>query len=71
MKTKYKFIHFVEFKDGLWLCKNNKSNDELGYLEFYSRWKQWTFRATAMAVFNSTCLDDISDFLKQLNAGGK
>ena len=72
MKTKYKFIHFINpggnhFGNDFWVCRNNKSKIELGQVEYYSLWSQYCYFPMAKAVYNSGCLDDISDFLKQLN----
>ena len=67
MKTKYKYIHFEKIDDW-WLCRNNRSNDELGRLDYYKRWKEWVFESERGCVFNNSCLRDIADFLDQLNA---
>jgi len=70
MKTKYKFIEFVEVvKPPLcgWVCVNNTHKDRLGYCEYYKSWKQWTFNAFETAAFSHDCLLDIADFLRQLN----
>jgi len=76
MKKKYKFIHFVNNNQwnqnsssiaGCWICKNNKSKTALGHVRYDSLWHQYCYFSTVPAVYSSGCLDDISDFLKQLN----
>ena len=66
MKTKYKFIYFKQLENSLWAC-NNKSNEPLGYVEYYPQWKQYVFSTlTPDVVFNVSCLQDIIHFIKQL-----
>jgi hypothetical protein len=66
MKTKYKYIHFTK-KLSDWGCFNNKSNTLLGTIEWYPRWNQYCFVPNGKnIIFNSTCLLDIVDFIKQL-----
>ncbi len=72
MKTKYKYIHFEETpnpnkKTSVWYCLNTKSNYDLGLVRWYGAWRQYTFEPSETTVFNKGCLDDISDFLDQLN----
>ena len=75
MLTKYKFIHFevvaVKTKTKVWGCLNNRSNAVLGYVKWYSTWRQYCFWPGYGAVFNDTCLTDISHFLGQLRDGRK
>ena len=75
MKTKYKYIHFNETVKGTWYCYNNKTESDLGCVEYYKRWKQWVWVWGRIGefeqdrVFNGQCLEDIIDFLGQLNKG--
>lgn len=74
-KTKYKYIHFVESenkeliysgKKG-WEIKNNKTKALLGYLFWYTQWKDWCFtQSESGVIFNDGCLKDVVDFIKQL-----
>lgn len=66
MKTKYKFIHFVQLMDDYWIVRNNKSNDDLGNIEYYHPWKQYVLSTIHGIVFNKTCLKDIIHFMGQL-----
>ena len=75
MKAKYKFIHFIESKDGEltaenkigYECRNNKTGKVLAYIFYYELWKGYCFtQADAQIIFNDKCLVDIIDFLKQL-----
>lgn len=74
MKTKYKFIHFEEIKEGeykgIWQCKNNKSNAVLGHVSCYKQWKEYIFAQYEQeAIFSKGCLLDIVDFMDQLING--
>lgn len=70
MTTKYKYIHFIKIEDkpktSVWQCLNNKSKAELGVVKWYPSWRQYCFFTTYQAVFNNSCLLDISDFISQL-----
>ena len=80
MKTKYQYIHFEETpnlgkKTSKWECMNSKSKYTLGWVYWYGAWRQYVFEpwvspSTSIyegEIFNKGCLDDISDFLDQLN----
>ena len=75
MQTRYKYIRFevieAKRKTDVWGCYNNHSNGYLGCVKWYSRWRQYCFNPAHDTVFNDTCLDDVSHFLKQLRAGRK
>ena len=71
MKTKYKWIEFVQFPDGLksWNCFNG-DDDILGEVDYCNGWRQYVFAPSegyTSTYFNFKCLEDIADFLKQLN----
>ena len=72
MKTKYKWIRFekhvcIDIVE--WLCMN-KSDQCLGAVEYDAGWRQFVFIVSVWegeTKFNFRCLEDIADFLKQLN----
>jgi hypothetical protein len=71
MKTRYRFIHFIETApfDGkpLWYCRNIKSEDELGKVFWYAPWKRYCFtQSKENIVFSADCLTDIAHFMGQL-----
>jgi len=67
MKTRYKYIHFEHVVDNDYDVVNNRSNETLGFVLWYRDWSCYTFESKGIGyVFNATCLDDISHFLKQL-----
>ena len=72
MKTRYKFIHFVfehcEIGEGVWTCRNNKTDTILGGLDYAPRWRQFVFSADEDAVFSADCLRDIAEFIDALKA---
>lgn len=69
MKTHYQYIHFEKVaetqKTSSWICRNNRSNADLGMIKWYSPWRQYCL-ITSGAIFNLSCLNDIIDFIKQL-----
>ena len=67
MKTRYRYIHFDEAEGVGWYCYNNKSETTLGCVTYYARWRQWVIDFKEDCVFNVQCLQDIADFLGQLN----
>jgi len=49
-----------------WICKNNKDGDDLGFVKYYPRWKRHVFEGRKGCFFDTSCLTDITDFMKQL-----
>jgi hypothetical protein len=72
MNTEYNYLSF-DFtekqpkKTSSWNCRNKRTKDVLGVVKWYSAWRQYCFFPTCPAVYNNSCLSDISDFLTQLN----
>ena len=68
MKTRYRFIHFVEEgRQGVWACRNNKSGDRIGVVLFYQPLKQWVWQQPVLwSRFDDDCLLDIAHFMNQL-----
>ncbi len=70
MKTNYKYIKFVKIegnhKYSTWSCRNKKSNEALGVIEWYSPWKLYCYFPTMQAVYSGSCLEDIFDFIDGL-----
>ena len=69
MKTKYKFIHFKEYKqEGVaYTMHNIRTGIAMGAVSYYPQWKQFVVEFVEDCVFNNQCLIDIADFLSQLN----
>ena len=67
LKTKYKWIRFEKGHSNDWVCLN-KDEECLGIVEYNKGWRQFTFEPDSFRlIFNFRCLEDIADFLKQLN----
>lgn len=66
MKTRYKHIHFLQMNKYHWVCLNNKSEAELGNIDYYKPWRKYVFEGEAGAIFDSSCLQDILHFMGQL-----
>ncbi len=76
MKKTYRYIRFNQGESGIWWCNSKKGDDLLdrgddllGSVSIFEQWKQYCFFPAAITVFSSECLDDIADFLRQLNKG--
>ena len=73
MKTEYKHIYFVnvskeypERKTQVWVCMN-RNDETLGYIEWFNKWRQYCFNCESQIILAVSCLNDIIDFIKQLN----
>jgi len=71
IKTKYKYIEFERLNEDYYLCTNRKSRDDLGFVDYFERWKEYQFNPESDFAFTVGCLLDIADFIKQLNAEKK
>lgn len=70
MIADYKYIYFRKIKDkpktSVWLCYSNSSNEVIGTVKWYGPWRQYCFFPEPNTVFNITCHDHISNFIRQL-----
>lgn len=53
-------------KTYVWECKNNKSGDLLGIVKWNCCWRKYCFFTAVDSVYSIGCLQDITDFIKQL-----
>ena len=69
-KTEYEYLIFTQLPSkgitSRWDCRNKKSNTILGQVTWYSSWRQYCYFPTVQAVYSTGCLNDISQFIKQL-----
>jgi len=70
-QVRYQHINFIEIeskaKTSVWSCRNNRSNIELGQVQWYGPWRQYCFYTYGHdVVFNAGCLKDIQNFLNNL-----
>ena len=72
-ETKYMYFELVEKKPktNKYRITNKKWGDQLGIIEWYSSWRQYIFEDDYGCVFNHTCLNEIAEFLKELNTKHK
>lgn len=73
MKTRYKHIHFENTSKlhrghSLWLCLNNRTNEELGQVFYFTPWRKYCITFSENSAFDSSCCSDIADFLDQLDS---
>ncbi len=73
MKTRYKYIYFEEVapKADRWECNNKKTKKVMGVIEYWQGWGQYIIEFKEGYVFSIDCLNDIADFLGQLNKNKK
>jgi len=66
-----KWIHFELLNDTgktqVWSCVNKSSGIDLGTIQWYGAWRQYTFLVGRGSEYNNGCLDAISQFLTRLN----
>lgn len=71
MKTENKYIRFIETlhtgKTKGFDVVNKTSTFPIGEIEWYSQWRQYCFFPFEDMVFNSECLELITEFLKEIN----
>lgn len=68
----YEYITFAPSKPFIsgkqrWVCFNSKHRSHLGYVLYYSDWRQYCFcpvEGTGL-VFSAGCLADIQDFISR------
>lgn len=69
-RVDFRFIHFVLIpsagKTGIWSCRNNRSGEELGRVQWYGAWRQYCYFPTEPAVYSAGCLQDIDNFIKRI-----
>lgn len=69
----YKYISFTlaeeKAKTKVFDCKNIKSGLLLGRVGWFNTWRQYCFSPVPNehTIFNKECLDNISEFLNNLN----
>lgn len=73
MKTHFEFIHFLDIsyayphrKTWVHECRNNRSDDLLGLVEWDGRWRQYVFIPCENTIYSAGCLADIQAFVKSL-----
>lgn len=68
----YKYIefHLLDFnrdtRKFIYICCN-KDNEELGTVEWYEPWNQYVYKDLIKAIYSTTCLLDIADFVNEIN----
>jgi len=75
MKTEFEYLKFKKVQDkpktSVWHIFNKKSDFILGHVAWYPSWRQYCALFAAETVFSSGCLDDISEFVTELNSQHK
>lgn len=67
-KTRYRHIHFVQtVMNNVWNCINKRTKHILGTIYYYKPWNQFVYEPHESCVFSIDCLEDIIDFMKQLD----
>lgn len=70
MISKYKYIYFLlvtkKTKTSVYKCLNIKSNAELGIVKWNPGWRQYCYFPSCPAVYSKGCLEDINNFIDQI-----
>lgn len=70
MRTEYSYIEFEllghKTKTTIWSCKNKKSGDVIGLVEWYCNWRQYCFMPKGDTVFSRGCMLDVIEFINKL-----
>lgn len=69
MKVKYTHIHFADCstsEEVVYVCRNNKTGDILGFVEYDNPWRRFRFRPNGHPDLDNGCLNDIVHFMGQL-----
>jgi len=71
MKTDFKYIKFVKIADKpkttVWSCQNVKGDYGIGIVRWNPGWRQYCFFPEPEMVFSVGCMQDIIDFIQDLN----
>lgn len=67
--SKYLEFNVIEEKPktkviGIWSKKNG---NRLGIIKWYGPWRQYAFFPETGTIFNIECLNDISEYIKELS----
>ena len=72
MRTEFEYIFFEELsstgKMRRWRCRNKRSKNNLGLVEWARGWRQYTWRPEPFTEYSSGCMGDIKAFLDAANA---
>lgn len=68
---KPKWIHFIDYTDHkkktkTFLIRNKETDFALGWIKWHTGFRKYSFYPEENTVFESTCLQDIIDFIKYL-----
>lgn len=71
MSREYKYFRIVETerkpKTKVYAVINKKSGFQLGAIQWYSAWRQYCFAPAADTIFSDDCMQDIVNFVKEIN----
>ena len=67
--SKYIGIHLVEKKPktNVYAVYSKKDNSPLGFIKWYSAWRQYYFFPLNDTVWNNDCLNTINSYIRKLN----
>ena len=73
-ETKWLIFQASDFKPEkgfMHVVSKSRAGLILGYIGWYSQWRQYTFEPEPFTTFNNACLQDITDVLTELNKAQK
>ena len=71
-----KYLSFEKYtipgrKTSLYDVKNKQTLEQLGTIYFYPAWRKFVFEPFADLIFDNSCLTDIIEFIKEVQAEWK
>lgn len=66
MKLEFEYLRFDRDGD-IYVCRNSTSGHEVGEVIWHKSWEAWVFTTTGKVLWDCDILNDINEFLKQLN----
>ena len=53
-------------RTGVWRVENKATQEIIGFIKWCKAWRKYAFFPSYNTIFEQTCLQDITDFLKEL-----
>ncbi len=71
MKTVYKHVKMMLFKEGAWAVVNKRKQNVIGTITNYKPWKTWVLEPNYGTIWSADCLADVQNFMGQLPPLGR
>ena len=67
MKSKWLKFRLTSkgYKTSHWSVENKIDNEHLGFITWYSQWRQYCFMPDTNTIYSQGCLREVADFIKK------